>query len=49
VQADMEKVIVELGSQILSAFESEGYIDKRDDIVRSFVKSGTANCRRFER
>lgn len=48
-QADMEKVIVELGSQILSAFESEGYIDKRDDIVRSFREERNRELQEFER
>ncbi|NLJ36631.1 MAG: AAA family ATPase [candidate division WS1 bacterium] len=48
-QADMEKVIVELGSQILSAFESEEYIDKRDDIVRSFREERNRELQEFER
>jgi lon-related putative ATP-dependent protease len=48
-QSAMEKIIAELGSQLLYAFESEQYNDKRDDIVRTFREQRNRELQEFER
>jgi predicted ATP-dependent protease len=48
-QADMDQVIGELADQVTLAFESEDYIEKRDDILRGFREERNRELQEFEK
>ncbi len=48
-QATMQKVTRELLSQVMGAFESDEYNEKRDDILRSFREERNLELQEFER
>jgi len=48
-QSDMDKVMGELVTQVMQAFESEEYNEKRDDILRSFRDERNRELQEFEK
>ncbi len=48
-QSDMDKVIGELVTQVLAAFESDEYNEKRDDLLRSFRDERNKELQEFEK
>ncbi len=48
-QRDMDKVIGELVTQVLAAFDSEEYNEKRDDLLRSFRDERNKELQEFEK